>query len=332
MSLARWVPSLKRATLYTVLAATLLVGTGMAWQKIASAMDAKAYPPPGEFVNMGNYNIHFLKKGIKGPVVVLDAGLGCNHLDWKFVQEALASQAQVVSYDRPGYGWSDLSPHPRTSAEIATELHEMLRRAHIAAPYVLVGHSFGGMNIRQFALQYPEEVAGLVFVDSCHEEQSEKIPEEPASGTEAWTSLGNPEQSLWWTTLGVSRFFYNFSPVKKDLNVFPPAVKEAYLTTLKTSKFAKVVQDETVLFDQSSLQLKQADRHLKNIPIVVLTAGSPPADDAEDNDKLWTEFHKAIAAKSTNSTHLYAEGSGHFIPWEKPQIVIRAIQLLIPKS
>ena len=108
--------------------------------------------------------------------MVLDAGLGVPAHGWKPVQPAVAKFARVCSYDRVGYGWSDAGPMPRTSSEIAKELHALLAAAGEKPPYILVGHSFGGFNVRVFNGAYPNDVAGMVLVDASHEDQESIIP------------------------------------------------------------------------------------------------------------------------------------------------------------
>jgi pimeloyl-ACP methyl ester carboxylesterase len=109
------------------------------------------------------------------PVVLLDAGMGNNSEAWSLVQPQAAQFARVCSYDRAGIGKSDRAPQPRTSQEIVNDLRNLLAKAGIKPPYVLVGHSFGGMNVRLHASQYPKEVAGMVLVDSAHEDEIDRM-------------------------------------------------------------------------------------------------------------------------------------------------------------
>ncbi|MGA9997864.1 MAG: alpha/beta fold hydrolase [Pyrinomonadaceae bacterium] len=116
-------------------------------------------------VDVGGYKLRLQVAGTGTPTVVLDYGLGGNIENWNNILPEVARFTRVVAYDRAGYGKSDLSPAPRSHTQIATELHTLLQRARIAPPYVLVGHSLGGANIRAFAHLFRQEVAGLVFLD-----------------------------------------------------------------------------------------------------------------------------------------------------------------------
>ena len=143
-------------------------------------------PPPGKLVDIGGYQLHINCTGKGSPTVILEAGLGGDSRSWHEVQPEIAEFARVCSYDRAGLGWSDPGPKPRTSQQIVKELHRLLTKADIQSPYVLVGHSFGGYNVRLYASQHPEEVVGLVLVDANHHDQEKHMqPLDPAEAEEA---------------------------------------------------------------------------------------------------------------------------------------------------
>src|SRR4051812_37119691 len=155
------------AVLFALIAVLALAGAS--YEALAAAGDAHRYPPPGQLVDVGGYRLHIQCVGAGSPTVVLDAGLGGSSLDWSLVQAELGRTTRVCAYDRAGMGWSDPGPQPRTPRQIADELHTLLTNAGNAGPYVLVGHSLGGKNVRMFALQHPDQVAGMVLVDARSE-------------------------------------------------------------------------------------------------------------------------------------------------------------------
>src|SRR5205085_1933646 len=157
----------------------LLAGAGLLYQGLAMHRDARWYPPLGRFVAVHGRKMHLICMGQGQPAVVLDSGLSGSALDWSRVQPVVASFTQVCAYDRAGCGWSDPGPRPRTSQQIVDDLHALLQAAGIEPPYVLVGHSCGGLNVRVYAHRYPDEVAGLVLVDAAHEGQRERLPQRP---------------------------------------------------------------------------------------------------------------------------------------------------------
>ncbi|MCU0497734.1 MAG: alpha/beta hydrolase [Anaerolineae bacterium] len=134
------------------------------------------FPPPGQRIEVDGVRLHVLQKGEGRPTVVLEPALGSFALQWMFIQGRVAASTQVIAYDRAGQGWSDPSSQARTPAQLAHELHTLLVKLAIQPPYLLVGHSFGGLLVRAYAGYYPEEVAGVVLVDSSHPDQYEQIP------------------------------------------------------------------------------------------------------------------------------------------------------------
>src|SRR5919112_2869137 len=150
--------------------------TGATYQWLATRKDLAATPPPGRLVDIGGYRLHLWCTGNGAPAVILDTGLGGSSADWGFVQPEVARFTRVCSYDRAGMGYSDRGPSPRTARRIASELAELLRRSGNAGPVVLVGASIAGFDVRLFASDHPDRVAGLVLVDASHEDQAHEVP------------------------------------------------------------------------------------------------------------------------------------------------------------
>src|SRR5881397_2830757 len=144
----RMLRSLARGTAVVLALIVGLGAAGASYEAIAAGGDAKAYPPPGRLIDVGGYRLHIQCVGTGSPAVVLDAGLGGMSLAWNLVQTEIGQTTQVCAYDRAGMGWSDAGPQPRTPGQIARELHTLLANAGIAGPYIVVGHSVGGKNVR----------------------------------------------------------------------------------------------------------------------------------------------------------------------------------------
>ncbi len=125
--------------------------------------------PPGKLVDLGGHKLHVYCTGRGEPTVVVENGLGDFSFDWALVQARVSRFARICTYDRGGYAWSDPGPKPRTFAQLNLELHDALAKLAERGPYVLVGHSFGGPVVRNFAKIYPSAVAGIVMVDAAHE-------------------------------------------------------------------------------------------------------------------------------------------------------------------
>ena len=156
--------------------AVLAAFGGATYQAIGTLVDEHRSPEPGVLVDIGGYRLKIFCVGAGSPTVVLESGLGDISVEWQPVQSVIAHFARICAYDRAGYGGSDAGPMPRTSATIAKELHTVLQRAGEKPPFVLVGHSFGGYNVRVFNGKYSNEVAGLVLVDSVQEDEYKLLP------------------------------------------------------------------------------------------------------------------------------------------------------------
>jgi pimeloyl-ACP methyl ester carboxylesterase len=137
----------------------------MVYQAIGSALDARRCPPSGQRLDVGGYCLHFRRAGEGTPTVVLESEIAASSLSWTPVQREVSKFTTVCSYDRSGLGWSDPSPSPRACAHIVGELGTLLEKAGLPEPYVLVGHSFGGLVVRSYSSKHPDTVAGVVLVD-----------------------------------------------------------------------------------------------------------------------------------------------------------------------
>lgn len=176
----RFLRFVKRALIGLVLLLVCAVLAGAAYQAIANWRDARRFPQEGRSIPLGadftRVSLNLNCAGQGGPTVILDRGLGVPAAGWDLVMPDVAKFARVCSYDRAGYGWSSAGPMPRTSGEIVKELHALLAASGEKGPYVLVAHSFGGYNVRVYADKYPANVAGLVLVDTSHEDQERLMP------------------------------------------------------------------------------------------------------------------------------------------------------------
>jgi pimeloyl-ACP methyl ester carboxylesterase len=149
----------------------LWIGSLMLFAVAPAAPAQQATPkPPGTMVDLGGHRLHINCRGTGSPTVVVENGLGDFSFDWVLVQSRVSGFTRICTYDRAGYAWSDPGPKPRTYAQLNLELHDALARLGERGPFILVGHSFGGPVIRNFAVTYPREVAGMVFVDAAQED------------------------------------------------------------------------------------------------------------------------------------------------------------------
>jgi pimeloyl-ACP methyl ester carboxylesterase len=286
--------------------------------------------PIGQLVDVGGYRLHLASQGDGSPTVVMEAAIGETGLLWSLVQPAVAQTTRACVYDRAGYGWSDPSPRPRTAHVMVEELHRLLGTAGIPGPYVLVGHSLGGLLVRLYAARYPQEVAGLVLVDSAHEQQYQRAP------TEIRELLPQVEEQARHQFEGLKALIASGS-LDAALLPIPPGLPEAAADTFRALVAASPNHVETLLAEQQAVGAIHAElaaariTSLGEVPLVVLSHGQPMAmpglgDEVNQaNEQLWQELQAELAGLSSRGCLVMAEGSGHYIQLEQPQLVIDAI-------
>jgi pimeloyl-ACP methyl ester carboxylesterase len=287
-------------------------------------------PPPGQLVDVGGYRMHLYCVGQGAPTVVLDSGLGDSWLSWYKVQPAIAQFTRVCSYDRAGLGWSDPSPHPRTSKAIAEELHTLFHAAAVAGPFVLAGHSFGGMNVRMYARLFPTEVAGVVLADSVHPDQERRRTPEESRAIAAFLRVRGLQADT--IPFGVSRLMGWCGNGPAEIRPMLRTVE------CRVGPWREHVAEEGS-FEESAEQARKAGP-LGNIPLVVLShdpeklypvPGRAPRP-AKEFNPLWEEFQGELAQLSTNGSRVIATRSGHYIQYDRPDLVIEAVRKMVEQS
>lgn len=272
-----------------------------------------AYPAPGKRVFVRDHYMHINCRGTGGPTVVMDSGLGGTSLDWARIQPKIAEYTRVCTYDRSGYGWSDSGFGPRTSATLVHELRLLLEAANVMGPYVLVGHSFGGFNVRLFANEYPEDTAGLVLVDAAHEQQFERL-EHASSGPR----LAPRGEFVLFTQPTVS----------SDL---PRPLQRIALALMSTTAAMGAVRGELAGFRLSAKQVA-AHAWLPEVPMVVVTRGEqawPETPEGNLKESIWRDMQDELAHRNGRAIHLIAQYSGHYIPLEEPEVVFNAVCIAV---
>jgi pimeloyl-ACP methyl ester carboxylesterase len=308
---------------------------GLSSQAIANAVDAAHYPAPGRLVDIGGYQLHINCTGIGSPTVILDAGLGGTSLDWSKVQPAVAGTTRVCSYDRAGYGWSETAPStPRNSQQIVTELHLLLAHAKINGPYVLVGHSFGGLNMRLYAYRYPAEVVGMVLLDATSEHQFAPFGTHPAFFPPQGVSAAVQQLRVFSVAayFGVTRLALQtgLAPLE-DFAAYPTAVKPIVLPHASQTRYYSTEHDEYAALQESAAQVRaarQASPSYGKLPLIVLSQDFSQDQSAQGKQDAatWDALQQDMASLSSNSQHSVAQHSGHYIQLDRPDLAIAAIQ------
>lgn len=262
-------------------------------------IELPASPTPEQIVgafDIGGRSLYILCMGTGSPTILLESGWGTNYGYWSKVMLEISKTTRVCAYDRAGMGQSDPAPAPRTARDLMMDLHALLTEAHVPGPYVLVGHSLGGYIVRLYADEYPEEVIGMVLVDSSHPDQG------PA-------------------------FLAALPPESPDNSQCVKNVRNSFADTADPQE-----QPEGLDFEASAAQVRDLGG-LGDLPLGVVTAGRGVCDagaggpaDVAGVDRAWQDLQKDLAKLSSNSIQVIAENSGHMIPTEQPEAVIEVIQ------
>lgn len=298
----------------------VLVGlalVGYIYETMAEAADAKTYPPPGELVDVGGYRLHINCTGTGSPTVVIEAGLGDWSTGWGFVQPEVAKATQVCTYDRAGWGWSDAGPLPRDAAQFAKELHTLLQNADIPGPYVMVGHSLGGLGVRVFVHDYASEIAGVVLVDSMVPQQFTQSPTAAQSQTGAQSQPFSIPAML--ARFGIVRL------LARPLGLMPSALpdEKAYFSRSVRALSAQTLTNESQGMPAAAAEAS-AVQTFGDLPLIVLTA-------RRNNIPGWSEWQTELLQLSSNSQQLFAD-SGHSIPLEEPDAAVAAILQMVEQG
>lgn len=251
-----------------------------------------------------------------GPVtIVFDAGLGHSMLVWRASFEKLSSSYKTLAYDRAGLGYSDKSEAPRTSMEIVNEMHELLKARSIDGPLILVGHYFGGLNMLLFAKTYPEQVKGLLLVESAHPEQLSHLPP-----IKSWRRTGLT-LGKWASPLGLPRLYLSNAD----------AHHKAVMTTVK-HQYTSL--DEAKYFEESTAYVANSVDSLGDLPLLVLSKNTSSTESkkqlpANHRSVIWAELQESLLSLSNNSSIVNSGSPKHNIHRVQPELVLEALETLV---
>ncbi len=301
----------------------VLAIVGMIYENIFEARDRRFNPEVGRLYDAGGIKMHMDCAGAGSPTVILESGLGDSYLSWRKVQPQIAKFTRVCSYDRAGLGYSEPSSQPRTSKVIAGELHTLLKAAGIAPPYVLVGHSMGGFNVRLYASLYPSEVTGMVLVDASHPDQENRFPPELKNMEGSW--LREAEFLQYTTPFGIPRLIglCDQDPVQRAAECNFHSAREGVA--------------ELKAFAESAAQTA-ATGSLGNMPLIVLShdpdkpSADLPVDVAKPTNEAWEKMQEELAHLSTRGTQQIAKNSSHYIQIDRPDLVIDAVRSVVEQA
>jgi pimeloyl-ACP methyl ester carboxylesterase len=325
----RWV---KRIALIIggLIVAAVIIGAG--YEQFMRWRATREFPVQGRLIDIGGRHMQIDCRGSGAPIVVFEAGLDTmGSLSWSAVQDSVAATTRACAYSRAGIMWSEPRAGNFEPESVARDLHALLAAAGERAPYVLVGHSLGGPYIMIFTRLYPQEVAGLVFVDASHPDQIDRMAQAAGKKMESGEGMLKAANALSWT--GIPRLVeaHSANPT------FPAQAKvaqDAYFSRSLSSAIQEL--DFLNATFSSAGQLRQ----LEDRPIVVLTATKPypPAilkalqmttEQGQRIQTAWKEMHNEEAAWSHHSRHELVPDATHYIQFDRPDVVIAAVKEVV---
>jgi pimeloyl-ACP methyl ester carboxylesterase len=288
-----------RWLLYPVMGFLVLAAIGGGWATVGAAADARAYPIPGQLIDVGGHSLHLSCAGSGSPTVVLQPGAGEMSSNMAWIAPAVAQRTRVCVYDRAGRGWSEPADTPQDAAQIATDLHTLLQRGQISGPLVLAGHSFGGLYVLTYAARYPDEVAGMVLVDSTAPASGAKLKTATRYDGGSYDVLGRASALISSTArLGLGRLYAQVAS-----GSLPPRSEGEYGASVASANNLRSTIDEYVQANASTQEAASL-RTFADKPLIVLTAGI-------GSDAAHAADQKHLATLSTNSGHRVIDGADH---------------------
>jgi pimeloyl-ACP methyl ester carboxylesterase len=324
----------------------LAVALGIGYQLAGTRRDRRIHPPPGRLIDLGTHRLHLYETGRAGPTILLESGLMSTVLGWTEVQRELSKSFRVLSYDRAGLGWSELGPMPRTAERIVDELHHALEKACIAPPYILVGHSFGGLTMQLFAARYPKEVTGMVLIDAVVPAEWDPPSEQDAKNSRVGAKVCRRAAGL--ACVGVIRLVAALlrSPLKNVAGHLVRLISRGTPSnsgTVSSPWFFALPPNEramaAVFWIQPMFALTIASQ-LENLPLSAKQVGKYKTFcdkkviflSAASASVRRREGHAAIAARLPLGEHIVVGESNHWIMQNHPELVIRAIQSIVGET
>ena len=312
---------------YLIGAITILLISGVIFQQVSLMQDARNYPPPGDLIDAGGHRLHLHCIGEGEPTLIVDTGAADWSLSWLELQDDLSELTRSCIYDRAGLGWSEAGEAPRTSDVLVSELHTLLENAGIETPFIYLGHSLGGYNARIYHEQYPDDLAGIILLESAHPEQWTQLPPEVEALIDEQVGLLNNMSLL--SNLGIVRL------ILPEQSYLPDESHGIYRSHMANGRHMTASALELGGGIDSAALVP--DSSLGDLPLVVVTAGKSFdafrtfSDDLpfEEAEATWQALQVELAALSTNSVHLISPDAHHNINFTDPAIVIEAVEAML---
>ncbi len=320
--------------------AAVVLATGVLYQWIGGRRDRRRFTSSGRWVTIGDGSkLYFHEMGAGEPTVLFEAGFGATHLNWRGIQETISKSARTVSYDRSGLGWSSRCRTSRIPSNISMELHQMVRQAGLKPPFILVGHSFGGLVMRRYAALYPDEVVGVVLIDPMRCNQWPPFDPSKQSQIDLGHKLirfAMPVASCGLARMLVSLLFCRASHLSDQIVGAAGAQKKHVLTRIKTEVrkmprevwpavaahwsrpgFYAGIRSHISSIPETVMEMDGA-APIRDIPVTVLTPANTTPLSKDDLNRI-----------ADSAQQVFARNSEHWIHLDEPDLVIDSIRAIV---
>ncbi len=331
------------AILLLVLAVgAVLIVTGAIYQAVGTAADRRRYPPPGRLIDIGGHRLHFADSGGSGPAIIFESGISATSLNWTGVRTQVEAFSRACTYDRAWLGWSDPASSPRTTSTIVDELHALLEAASIPPPYILVGHSFGGLLIGAYAARYPTQIAGFILLDPLSPREWLSAPPAQARMLRLGVKLsrrgallarlgvvraalallmtGGRRVPQFVARVGGGRGESAISRLVGEVRKMPPEtwpmVRAHWCQPKSFEGMAAYLESLPASAAEAAALTSPA-----GIPVTILSAATATPEQLKERDG-W-------ARRSPHGQHVVARKSGHWIQLDEPELAVQAVREMV---
>ncbi|MDP4089391.1 MAG: alpha/beta hydrolase [Bacillota bacterium] len=301
---------------------------GVLYQFIASEMDKSQFKMKGKLFSVGSYRLMANTSGSGKYTVVFESDIGSPIQQWNSVRESLGKDYKLFSYERSGYGWSDSSGEAANIERSVSDLKKVLSRSGCNSPYILVGHGYGGLIMTQFAEKYPEEVAGVVLIDSLMEQDIESREFQ----ANLKSDIRKYSADRFFANMGGVRLAYSLNILKSEepyLKNLTDEEKALFQSQRVTPKYYAAMSSELKVLRDYKGEIQKAGA-LKDTFLEVLTPSSKFGDD--ERDKAYDEVQKKLAAMSSGGDQMLVERTGSYIQIDRPDAVVNAVERIVKKA
>lgn len=297
----------------TSIAVLFIVIIGFTYEHISRIYYNEQYKPYGEFVDIDGHKLNYIKKGSSGPTVIFETGHTLTgHVDWIRIQEKLPEDFTTISYSRAGLLWSERGNNRITSKNIGNDLKKLLEKTNCPKPYILVGHSFAGITLRDFIVNNEDDIKNIIFIDALNPNMYERTK----------PNMMPKQLMTFFSEIGLARIFMKYNYPNTDKTDIENQVSNNLMHLSMKTNIEEIHETYNI-----SLEAMKLD--FPNIPLTIIAPYDYMAKNPTSEISKW---QKNLLTISSESELIIAKKSGHMVHWEEPNLIIDKIMSLVEKE